>query len=109
MQRVAPSLLCLLLLVGCASSHTNTVGEDPPTATAAPDSSTLEVAPNETPSKERCCAQCGDAASKDPSGRDISMDQCVGYVGFVVNGQAPLDAACAEWFKTHPLTVADCG
>ncbi len=109
MLRSAPSLLCLLLLAGCASSHTNTVGEDPPGLEPRSTNSTPEAVPTAAASKERCCAQCGEAASKDPSGRDLAMDRCSGYVGFVVNGQAPLDAACGEWFETRPLTVAECG
>ena len=104
----AASLLCLLLLFGCASSHTNTVGEDPPGLEPSSANSPSETVPAETASKERCCAQCGEAASKDPAGRDLSLDPCGGYVGFVVNGQAPLDTACAEWFTTHPLTVTEC-
>lgn len=105
----APSLLLLLLLAGCASSHSNTVAEEPPGPEPPSDDSVTAATPTEMASKERCCSQCGKAASKDPSGRDLSMDLCTGYVGFVVNGTPPLDAACAEWFETHPLTVAECG
>jgi hypothetical protein len=79
-----------LLLCACAVTNPQTVQE--------------EVSDTE----RRCCAQCGDAASKDPAGRDISLDLCAGYSGYVVNGQAPLDAACGDWFKAHPHTVADC-
>ena len=101
-------LLLLLLLAGCASSHSNTVGEEPRGPESPSSDSVPQATPTEMESKERCCSQCGKAASKDPSGRDLSMDRCAGYVGFVVNGNPPLDAACAKWIETHPLTVAEC-
>jgi hypothetical protein len=82
--------LLSLLLCACAVTKPQTVQEEMSDA------------------ERRCCAQCGDAASKDPAGRDIGLDACAGYIGYVVNGQAPLDPACGDWFKAHPHTVADC-
>ena len=55
-----------------------------------------------------CCSQCGDAASKDPSGRDISLNLCSDYIGYVVNGSSVIDARCGAWLREHPLRVQDC-
>jgi hypothetical protein len=90
-------IFAIALLAGCAGTNSQTVTDEAPVTEEAP-----------TASKERCCAQCGNAASQDPAGRDISMNACTGYIGYVVNGKAPLDASCAAWFEAHPHSVAEC-
>lgn len=98
-------VLCLLLCA-CAGTKPQTVDESTPQTVEASTPQSIDEDVSDT--EQRCCSQCGDAASKDPAGRDISMNSCAGYIGYVVNGQAPIDAACGDWFKAHPHTVADC-
>ncbi|MEE2828878.1 MAG: hypothetical protein VX498_06800 [Myxococcota bacterium] len=83
------------------STDTPTAREEGPGAT----STDAAVAATRT----RCCDQCGSAASQDPAGRDISQKPCLEYIGYVVNGAAPIDEACSKWFDANPtLTVSAC-
>ena len=63
---------------------------------------------NAAASEQTCCAQCGAAANQDPEGRDISQKDCARYIGYVVNGAAPVDEACGEWFTANLRTVEAC-
>ena len=113
-------LCVLVLMAGCAGTTPQTLSNEPSTPVDASHDSTehapaptvlatsAAASPEEPASKTRCCSQCSEAASKDPAGRDISMNLCSGYAGYVVNGQAPLDEACTSWFDGNPLTVLDC-
>lgn len=110
----------LLLMTSCAGTNTQTLSDDssPPaegtqeTTESAPAANTdLPAAAGdseEVASKSKCCGQCSEAASKDPAGRDISMNSCSSYAGYSVNGQTPLDDLCVKWFDANPLTVMDC-
>ncbi len=85
-------LFPLLLLIGCSKP-----AEEPPTTSpVAEDLSAL------------CCAQCLDAASKDPQARDLSLVPCSDYVGQIVNGQQVVDGTCGRWFGQEPRLVQDC-
>ncbi len=84
-------LALLLLLAGCSKP-----APEPPPEPPAEDLSGL------------CCAQCLDAASKDPQARDLSLVPCSDYVGQIVNGQQVVDATCGGWFEREPRLVQDC-
>ena len=110
------SLVLILLAPACAGSTGSTLvdGKDPASSAPASLTETPPSAPpiqplkSDTAERETCCTQCLDAASKDPAGRDLSMNSCGAYAGYVVNGSTPLSSACSVWFETNVHTVHDC-
>jgi hypothetical protein len=89
-------LLCLFLLA-CSRG-------DKPGAAGA------EAAPTAAEElRVKCCAQCAGAASRDPTGADISGKTCTSYPA-EWGGGAGVDDECRGWFVAQPvtLTVADC-
>ncbi len=97
MTRLAPLLLFALLAVGCKRT--------PPEKPASETSATAEPTPS---ASSLCCGECTDAASKDPSARDLEMVACSDYAGRIVNGAPALTEACVVWFAEHPTTVGVC-
>ena len=97
MRRLLPLLLLASLAVGCKRT--------PPEKPTSETSATAEPTPSP---KAVCCAECTDAASKDPSARDLEMVACGDYAGRVVNGAPALSDACVAWFREHPTTVGVC-
>lgn len=89
------ALLAALTLGGCAR-------KPPPEPPPAP---TAEATPDLS---AECCSQCRAAASKDPSGMDLSLVECGEYAGYVVNQKAVLEPRCAAWFAQNSRMVQDC-
>ena len=59
--------------------------------------------------RARCCAECSQASSRDPTGADIRGKTCTSYPA-EWNGGPGLDDECRAWFVTnaHPPLVGDC-
>ena len=96
----AACLMLVLGLAGCAGSRA------PKQEEAAPAKTTAGGAPEQ---KLRCCEQCRGAASRDPTGADISDKTCNSYPA-EWNGGPGIDDECRAWFAAQekPMTVADC-
>jgi hypothetical protein len=88
----------LLLVAACSSGRAKTDGTAAATQQAAP----------EDP-RRRCCEQCTAAASRDPTGADISGKTCTTYPA-EWNGGPGIDDECRAWFAAQPvpLAVGDC-
>ncbi|MBI4508275.1 MAG: hypothetical protein HY698_01480 [Deltaproteobacteria bacterium] len=54
-----------------------------------------------------CCAQCVDAASRDPAGRDIRMESCLRYKG-EFGGLMGVDDRCVAFFERSPRRLEEC-
>ena len=106
-MRGLATVLLLSLLAACPERSTPAPADEPQAEPATGDAT---PSPPESPdaSRELCCSQCLEAASKDPAGMDLALVPCAEYGGYVVNGAAVLSAACAEWFTTHTTRVQDC-
>lgn len=91
-------LVAALALAACSRADKPAAGKSP--AQAAAPASDLRA---------KCCGQCGGAASRDPSGMDISGKTCTSYPAEWNTGPG-VDDECRAWFvaQPQPLTVGDC-
>lgn len=80
-------LLLTLLLASCAR---------PATTPTAP-------APDEL--RATCCAQCREAARRDPAGRDLSLDPCARWAS---DRESPVNTRCARYLADADLKLMDC-
>ena len=91
------ALLLAVLIASCAC-----------TKSSAPAPATQPLG-TEQAQRERCCAQCSAAASRDPAGMDLSGKTCTSYPA-EWNGGPGLQDDCRGWFvaQPRPLTVGEC-
>ncbi len=94
------ALLALAALCSCGSSRP--AANEKAAAAVQPTAPAVDL-------RARCCAQCTGAASRDPTGADISGKSCTAYPA-EWNGGVGVDDECRGWFVAQPatLTVGDC-
>ncbi len=92
------ALLFAVLVASCAC-----------TKSSAPAPAATQPLGTEQAQRERCCAQCSAAASRDPAGMDLSGKTCTSYPAEWNGGPGVLDD-CRGWFvaQPRPLTVGEC-
>jgi hypothetical protein len=95
-----PALTVVMFLALGSCSRSDKPASSPPSS---------EMSATMAALKEKCCAQCAGAASRDPAGMDISGKTCTTYPAEWSSGPG-IDDECRAWFASQPqpLTVADC-
>jgi hypothetical protein len=87
-------MVLVIVCAACGGSKKQTVAAPSPTPTQVQtDAATQDL-------RAKCCPECLQASGRDPSGVDITTNQCSTYTAD--------DADCFAWFRSTKLTVGEC-